>query len=988
LGGPSETHRTPRRRPGVARGARNAGLARGCAALALLAPPASSEDGGGHEPAVSFAREVRPILAERCLACHGPDAATRQARLRLDRPEGWLADLGGRAAVVPGDPGASELLTRVRAADEGERMPPPEHGPRLAPEQIATLERWIRAGATFERHWAYAPLGDPTPPRDVDPALVENDVDRFVLAALAREGLAPSPRADRRTLLRRVTFDLTGLPPTPDELAEFLADDSPDAYERAVERLLASRAYAEHWTRAWLDLARYADSNGFTIDGPRSMWPWRDWVLRAIDEDMPFDAFTVRQLAGDLLPGATHANVIATGFHRNTQTNEEGGAKDEENRVNAVHDRVATTAAVWLGTTLACAQCHDHKFDPFTQRDYYRLFAAFDSTEDGGVTTGPAASAPRTPEEEQAVTAYERRVALAEERLARATDEAAAGWRTWRPSEVRADNGTELVAELDGSFRAVGHDPEYAEYVLGGEVPPEGVAALRLEALPGVDLPGRGPGRSNGGNFVLSAVRVEWQPPGPADWRRVAIERAWADFEQDTRASGGGRYPAAGVLDEDPQSGWGVKPELGAPHVLHLALAQPLRGGRLRVALDQRFGSRHALGRFRLRSVGPDGAALVALERPQVPPAWRAAFEQRAAAADERPDLPTSLVLRERAEPRATHVFVRGSFLDPGERVTPGVPAALAHLARGRLPAEAEPFDRLALARWLASPDNALVLRVTVNRWWQAFFGAGLVETESDFGLRGASPSHPELLEWLARDFVAGGLSRKHVHRRIVTSATYRQIAPPQGALAERDPTNRLLARQRRLRLDAEAIRDAALVASGLYAPRFGGPPVQPPQPAGIFDFTQSARAWEPATGADRYRRTLYTRRWRSAVYPFLTTFDAPVPNVACTRRERTTSPLQALALANDPMMLELAAALGARARTEGGAGAAGVRRGFELALGREPSAEEEADLVAFVAAEEQRRRAAGAEPRLAAERAWAAFGRVLVNLDEFVTRP
>ena len=950
---------------------------------------------------MSFAHHVLPILAEHCVPCHGPDAAAREGGLRLDRPGrtggGWSSDLGGHAAVVPGDPAASALLERVRAQGR-RRMPPPHHSAALDASQISLLERWITDGAPYAEHWAYAPF------RDVDvPGLdaSAHPIDAFVDARLSEYGLERALPASRRVQLRRVSLDLTGLPPTPEELAAFLDDDEAGSYERAVDRLLGSKAYAEHWTRGWMDLARYADSNGFTIDGERSIWPWRDWVLRSIHEDEPFDRFTLRQIAGDLLPDATNADVIATGFHRNTQVNQEGGAKDEENRINAVHDRVATTGAVWLGTTTECARCHDHKFDPVTTRDYYRLFAFFDSTEDGGVHGEPQSLVARDVTEERRVKAYESDLRASRKALRAAEERAAEGWTTWQPSQTKADNGPELVPQLDGSYRALGQAPVYTVYSLTGAIPSGGVASVRIEALPEVGLPGGGPGRVDDGNFVLTNVRVEWRAPGETGWTQAPAARASADFEQDGRAEGGRHFAAAHVLDEDARTGWAVAPAFGRPHVLHLDLAQPVpaEAGELRLALAQEHGKNATLGRFRVRT------RPVPAHTPIVPVAWQEAFRDVQAVRRNRPDLPTSLVLRERSRPRQSHVLLRGNYLDPGEAVEPGFPAALGGPALSRAlesardPSRAARLDRLDLARWLTHPENALAHRVTVNRWWQAFFGAGLVRTENDFGLRGATPSHPELLDWLAQEFVRAGFSRKAVHRRIVTSATYRQQTAPAALVSPHDPTGGLLSRQRRLRLPAESIRDAALLASGLLAPRFGGPPVQPPQPEGVFAFTQATKSWVPSEGPDRYRRTLYTRIWRSSVHPFLSTFDAPPPTVSCTRRERSTSALQALTLANDPMIQELAAALGARARRASAAAAgtleepssqrrAAVRHGFLLALGRAPSSREESLLLRHVEREEARLLELGNERALASERAWTAVGRILINLDEFVTRP
>jgi hypothetical protein len=952
-------------------------------ALLVLASNRSALAGqDARESPVDFARDVRPLLAARCYPCHGPDEAKREARLRLDTPEGLAKELGEYHLLLPGAPAQSELYLRVSATDEDERMPPPESGPPLEARELELLRRWIEEGAPWHAHWAYAPLRDVEPPPVRDEAWIRNPIDRFVLARLEAEGLAPAPPADRRSLLRRVSLDLVGLPPTLGQLEAFLADADEGAYERAVEGLLASPHYAERWARHWLDLARYADSHGYTIDGGRSMWPWRDWVIRAIDADMPFDRFTIEQLAGDLLPEPTNAQLVATGFQRNTQTNQEGGAKDEENRVNAVFDRVDTTGAVWLGTTLGCARCHSHKFDPITQTEYFQLFAFYNQSEDGGVSSEPSVLVTDA-ESERALGDYEREERRLHGLFAAAGATARAGWTTWVPARATGSNGPELRIEEDASIRSIGHNPQTSDYVLEGKAPEDGLSSLRLEALPDLRLPKYGPGRSGSGNFVLERVRLyarslAAEEVGP--FEELSFARAAADYSQGFGPEGGNPYPVAAALEDEPRRGWAVSPRFGTPHVAHFELARPLAPGawEMRVVLEQNWGASHVLGRLRL-ACAPPGAAVA---EPQVPQAWSAAWEALVAHQSERPRLPSSLVMREREQPRPNRVFRRGNFLDPGATVEPGFPADLNAFA----PA-ARPQDRLDLARWLVDPRNALVQRVTVNRWWQQLFGLGLVETENDFGLRGSAPDHPELLEWLAREFVARDFSRKALLRLIVTSATYRQSSRPRAELAQRDPHNRLLARQSRLRVEAEVLRDSALRASGLLSPEVGGPPVQPPQPEGVFAFTQSMKSWQATEGTDRYRRTLYTRLWRSSTYPFLLTFDAPEANVTCTRRARSSTALQALTLANDPMLLELAAGLGERLRAAEAQGLDGCARGFELCLARRPDEAERALLRAHHDSQLQRQLAAGAERAAAELHAWTAVARVLFNLDEFLTR-
>ena len=965
------------------------------AAVALADRPQAGQEGQAAAAPVSWARDIRPLLAESCFQCHGPDEAAREADLRLDVREGYTADLGGYRAVEPGDPDASELLWRVDGAEGRDAMPPRKHADPLAPEQVELLRRWIAEGAPFEPHWAYASWREVVPPAVADETWPRNPIDRFVLARLEAHGVAPAPEADRRTLIRRLSLDLRGLPPTPSEVEAFLADDRPDAWERLVDRTLADPAFAERWARHWLDLARYADSHGFTVDGPRSMWPWRDWVVAAIDADMRFDRFTIEQLAGDLLPDATRATRIATGFHRNTQVNQEGGAKDEENRVVAVMDRVATTGSVWMGSTVACAQCHTHKFDPLTHEEYYRLYAFFDTTADGGVSAEPSLLVPPT-ELEPEVAAWERReaelyAALLDERARTVAD---GGWTVWTPDRVSGSNGPEFRPQTDGSWYVLGQNPVYSTYFLEGAPPVAGVQRLRVEALPDVRLPGGGPGRAGSGNFVLQQVRVLARVDGGA-WRPIALAGAAADFEQDTSAEGGDAYPASGVLAE--AGGWAVKPAFDTAHALELQFERPLPAfvEALRLELVQEFGDHHALGRFRVLLGGADagaaanppeaGAADGAAEAPRIRDPRRAAWTDYAAHRRARPRVPTTLVLQQAEVPRTTRLFRRGNFLDPAQELTPGFPAAMS----GFQP-EAVAEDRLDLAQWLIHPDNALTWRVTANRWWQQVFGTGLVATENDFGLRGAEPSHPDLLEWLAQETQRRGYSRKAMLRLLVTSATYRQSSRPRPELAAVADADALLARMPRLRLEGEVLRDAALAAAGLLDRTRGGPPVQPPQPDGVYAFTQSNRTWKADAAPARFRRSIYTRIWRSAPYPFYATFDQPAATAACTRRVRSNTPLQALAMANDPMMIEIAAgfadALLAVPDTTGGDAAAApagdtarLRTAFLRALARPPLPEEAALLLAHLA----ELRDFGDE-----HHAWTGVCRVLLNLDEFLTRP
>jgi hypothetical protein len=718
-------------------------------ALLAGAPPTRAAEA---VPArVAFNRDVRPILSDTCFACHGPDSAKRKAGLRLDTQEGALGKRRrGGPVVVPGKPDRSELYLRITSTDETERMPPPRAHRRLTARQVEVIRRWIAQGAKWQKHWALIPPVRPAVPPVKQRAWPRNPVDAFILARLEGEGLAPSGEAERTTLIRRVTLDLTGLPPTPAEVDAFLADKRPGAYERVVDRLLASPRYGERMVLEWLDAARYADSNGYQTDRTRTLWPWRDGVIEALNRNQPFDQFSLEQLAGDLLPRATLKQKVATGFHRNHMLNGEGGRIAEESRVDYVVDRVDTTATVWLGLTLGCARCHDHKFDPFTQKDYYQLFAYFNSINETGAVDrgGNAAPVLRLP----------------------------------TPAQKRR------LAELDRTIAAL---------------------ARRYQEL----------ARSRPAGY--------WQGQAAATLVRAPL--------------------AAALL--------AVPPELPA-----------------------------------LRKLGQARAARQAVERSVV----------------------QTMVMEERATPRDTFILIRGAYDKHGPKVSPGVPAALPPLPRG------SPANRLGLARWLVDPSNPLTARVTVNRYWQMFFGTGLVKTTEDFGVQGAPPSHPELLDWLATEFVRGGWDVKRLHRLIVTSATYRQSSRLTPALREKDPDNRLLARGPRYRLSSFVLRDQALAASGLLVQRLGGPPVKPYQPPGIWEeMSFGFIRYEQDKGEGLYRRSLYTF-WRRTVGP-TTLFDTSARQTCSVRQARTNTPLQALILLNDPTYVEAARALGERVLADGG---------------------------------------------------------------------
>ena len=923
----------------------------------------------------SWSDDVRPILAEHCFECHGPDEGTRNAGLRLDSEEGLLGTDGGPGAVDREEPHFSELLLRVTSKDDFDRMPPPEAGPALDEDDVAILQRWIEAGAKWEPHWAYGPLQVTAAP-DLTDAEDLTPIDRFISARLRSEGFDLAEHALPRDLIRRLHLDLTGLPPSFEDVRRFEMDPSDEAYAAEVDRLLGSIAHAEHWARFWLEAARYADSHGYTIDGSRSIWPWRDWVIRSIHADQPFSDFTVEQLAGDLLPGATREQRIATGFHRNTQINQEGGAKDEENRINAVIDRVATTGTIWLGATLGCAQCHTHKFDPITQTEYYGLFACLNSTVDGGVTDSPRLLVPRDETERAAVVAYEVEEARLASALAERRAEALEPFTVWQPEAARGSNGPELRLEEDGGYRVLGQNAVYSTYTFEGVAPGTGARHLRIEVLPQ-----GGPGRGRKRTFLLQEVRVltrategldaEWQP---IRLRSARASRGDGPVGPDTPATETRGIPLAGVIDADPETGWSLPEDWGEPEVLVVTFDEDLEpGAPIRLELVQEGGGNRTLGSFRLGL-----APRLAPDSTLVPATWREASRTLDLQTRLRPRVPTTLVLAERTTPRVTRRFDRGSFLEPREVITPHVPAALDR--SGSDP----PRDRLGLARWIAAPENALMRRVTVNRWWSCLFGRGLVETVDDFGVRGSRPSHPELLEWLAGEMLASGDSRRHVLRLMVLSRTYRQGRSVEPALLEMDPGNVLLGRRDLRRLSGEAIRDAMLVASGRLVARPFGPPVEPPQPPGVFAFTQTKKSWKSPAGEGRHRRSIYTRIWRSAPFPFFGTFDAPARDASCVRRTTTRTPLQALALVNDPQVMELARELVGRLDREYGPDGRGpdgdrIVAAFNWSLQRGPSAAEFGLVLTFV--DSVRRR----EGHRAA---WVGLARALFNMGEFTHVP
>jgi hypothetical protein len=916
---------------------------------------------------VHFGRDVLPVLSENCLHCHGADESNRKGGLRLDVREGAVAVRDGVAAVVAHQPEASELLRRITSRDPEEVMPTPKsHKAPLKPAQVEVLRRWIAEGAHWGKHWAFE-----RPQRLDPPGSGGHPVDRWVRASSERAGVQGAPRADAATLLRRVSFDLTGLPPSRGELEAYLADRAPGAWERAVGRLLESPHFGERMAMWWLDVARYADTDGFQSDATRTNWPWRDWVVDAFNRNQRFDSFTVEQFAGDLLPGASAEQKVATCFHRNHMANGEGGRDPEESRVDYVIDRVNTMGTAWLGLTLGCTQCHTHKFDPISHSEYYSLSAFFNSIDETGAAGGAAKpfqeyksahAEAAVQEAEQLVTDAKAQEAAAKEGARGAFSVALPAWieragadfREWTPLSAAAfesTEGTVLVQEADASVRATGPHPLQDEYRVASRVTMSRVTGLRLEVLPDAAHTHGGLSRGKSGEFILTDLKVQVRQRGRAEVRDIKVSGAVADYSSDKKANGG-YGDVKDALDDDPRNGWSTKgASLVEPHTAVFRLEEALvlePDEELLVELRQRSTLGDAnIGRFRLSVTDQLGETVNRLGRGPlaelaqsgitsagaVPEALRKRlFEQfledhspylsarqrlvvanaQVAEAKASAGKLKVLVLEERKKPRDTFVLLRGIWDKHGEQVAPGVPAAIAPWPAG------EPQNRLGLARWLVSPENPLTARVVVNQLWQLLFGEGLVRTPEDFGLQGERPTHPELLDWLAVEFVESGWDVKKLLTLLASSETYQQSSKVGAQELARDPQNKLLARGSRYRLPSWMLRDSALRAAGLLETRLGGPPVRPYQPSGVWEELFMGRfKYEPSIGPAQYRRTLYAF-WRRAIAPtFL--FDNAQRRVCEVRSLRTNTPLQALTLLNDETFRESARVLAARALDEGG---------------------------------------------------------------------
>ena len=1244
------------------------------------APSASAEHHETPQATLNYNLDIRPILADNCFACHGPDAKTRQANLRFDTKAGAFSEPSGYPVIVPGKPEESELHLRIASEDDSYRMPPAGFNKTLTPEQIEAVTQWIREGAKWEEHWAFTTPVRSTPPTVKNGDWVRNPIDAFILSRLEKEGLTPASEADKRTLIRRLSFDLTGLPPTREEVHQFLTDDSPDAYEKLIDAFMAKPEYGEHLGRFWLDVARYGDTHGLHLDNYREMWPYRDWVINAFNKNMPFDQFTTEQLAGDLLPEPTVDQRVATGFNRCHVTTSEGGSIDAEYYVRYAIDRANTTSTVWMGLTVGCAQCHDHKYDPITQKEFYQLYAYFNNiTEnamDGNRKDSPPVVKLPTPEQEAELAAFDEQITELDAQTKAPIPELDATqiawenrmprWTTLKPTSLYSKGGATLEVLEDNSILASGTNPEQETYEVIVDLPAGKWSAVRLEGIKDKSLPKGGIGRSSNGNVVLTDFAVFIAPPaepvvaessdGDADpepqtesetgiavsrqpsavskegvgssktssladsrkpkaeshsnetetaevddpWTPVQIVQAWADHEQVMGENSLGGV-IANAIDDKPETGWALDRRNENRQAIFLVAAPfGMEGGRLKIRLKHEFDLRQKqLGRFRLaltdattvypigskiglgnwHAAGPFTAehgnlAFYQVYEPETKPVntgntfevngktvkweqqthwvdeqvhndivgensatylfrnissvtqqkallhigsndalkvWMNGTEllaknvQRDAAADQEqvqvelkpgnntlllkivnysgpsgfyfrmesapPMLPanvvdiagtprgereaaqknqirdyyranitldknvnenahrafadlkdvfadlaatrqkrntldgsltTTLVMQERTEPRGAYILARGEYQHPGEQVYPETPAVLPAMLEDATP------DRLGFAKWLLSPEHPLTARVAINRFWQDIFGAGIVVTAEDFGTQGTPPVHPELLDWLATEFIASGWDIQAMLKLMLTSATYRQSAKVTPEKLERDADNALLSRAPRYRLDAETVRDNALALSGLLYTKVGGPSVKPPQPDGLWKavgFTGSnTDTFVKDTGADKiYRRSLYTFWKRTAPPPQMNILDAPSREACTIRRERTNTPMQALMLMNDPQFFEAARAFAERAIKEGGETTeTRLAYLFEAATARLPKPKEAALLLETFQAHHQE---LAANPEAAKElitvgestpdetldavevATWTMIANLILNLDEVLNK-
>lgn len=984
---------------------------------------------------IDFNRDIRPIFSENCYFCHGPDKNKRKADLRFDTRDGIFSTFKNHSTVTPGNPAQSELFRRVTATDPDERMPDPKSNKRLTDRQIALLKAWIQQGAPWKGHWVYQPLARPAVPEAGDAQFVKNDFDRFVLARLKEAGLEHAEEADRATQIRRLSFDLTGLPPMEADVQSFVADPSPGAYEKLVDRLLASPQFGERMAVWWLDLVRYADTIGYHSDNPMNVWPYRDYVINAFNANKPFDQFTREQLAGDLLPNSTQDQKVASAYNRLIETTEEGGAQPREYAIKYECDRVRNVSTVWMAATMACCQCHDHKFDPYSQKDFYSMAAFFADVQEAPI----GRREPGMPVLDEAQSAslknLDHRIADLKKTLEAQTPQLAAAQAEWEkhlqddpkvewtvltPTSAKARSGTELKVQEDGSILG----SKFANkdtFVIAAITDVAGITGIRLEAIPDPSLPAQGPGAAPNGNFVLTGVRVSAGKSKP-----VKLVHASADHSQDS-------FAVASALEAKAGAGWAVLPEIGKAHEAVFEPAEPIGAeGPTTLTVTLQFNSQyaqHEIGHLRLSvttAVAPAGREAppekirevlksdrqkwtdaqrkdVTAYYMSIAPLLQPVRDELAAAEKDKNDFeagaPKCLVSIT-GTPRQTRLLHRGNWQDDtGDVESPAVPHFLPQpkVHKDRL-------TRLELADWLVATDNPLTARVFVNRLCKMYLGTGISKSIDDLGSQGELPNDPELLDWLASEFVRSGWDVKHVVRLIVTSGTYRQSSRPTPLDQQLDPFNRLYARQSRMRLEAEMVRDNALKISGLLSLKMGGPSVKPYQPAGYWDALNfPTRTYEADKGENQYRRGVYTWWQRTFANPSLLAFDAPTREEATCERTQSNIPQQALVLLDDPTYVEAARVFAARILREGGSSTTDrIRFAYETALNRQPRAEE-IDVLATLLAKhlpeyQQDKQAAQKlvatgdaevpkDLNVSELAAWTSVSRVILNLSETITR-
>ena len=1010
-----------------------------CSVLLFIASSGSAK--------IDFNREIRPILSEHCFACHGLDDP--QGGLRLDFSE--FAYKGGKSgfpAITPGDLEESEILHRVVSTEEDDQMPP--KGEPLKPEQIKLLRQWIASGAEYAMHWAYVVPQRTTLPKVEKKDFVKTPIDHFILSKLEEKEWAPSEPAKKEKWIRRVSLGLTGLPPTLQEFENFVHDDSSRAREKVVDRLLASPRYGEHWARQWLDLARYADSNGFQADQLRDSWAFRDWVINAINQDMPFDQFTIEQIAGDLLPNATIDQKIATGFHRTPTCNVEAGVHPEENRVNQVFDRVNATGTTWLGTTMECAQCHSHKYDPFSQEEYFQMFAFFNNTplevenkSGKGVSYdfwGPKMDLPLPTDKQKQRDSLNAELEVRKEELAILDKEAKRNYKEWTqqklavrkekepewqvltPTKAFSDGGENLRIAKDRSLLAEGKSGDKSTYQIEVSVPAGTYKSIQMETMLHKSMKQNGPGRNttnSNPNFVLTELIIKLEGLSkPLDFGEVV-----ADFNQ------------AGFLPEqlfdgnlNTRNGWAISPEFGKAHWVQAEFAEPLvlsEDSKLHIEMKHLYGGGRNVGRPRF-SLSTDGVKkskadknrlheLLAKEKRN----GKEEKELRGIFDQENPKLlalqkkveglekslkkvtpPTTLVMVEMDEKRDTHVMARGSYLSPKQKVEADVPQVLNDWN------PKWPKNRLGLAKWLVDPENPLTARVVVNRWWGQFFGSGIVSTEEDFGSQSEPSTHPGLLDWLAVEFMEKGWSMKHIHKLIALSGTYGQSSKVTSSMLERDANNRFFLRGPRFRMTAEMIRDNGLQVADLLSDKMGGPPIYPPQPDGLWRQTgRNEPKYIAAKTEDRFRRGIYVIWRRAAPFASFVNFDGPDRASCHPKRSRTNTPLQALTLLNDQAYVEMALgfAVSILEKTEGQSDKGRVIHAVRRALSRDPSAREIEVLLSLLNEQSERLKSdsliakslLSQAPQIEVSEkldsdevgAWFFVANALLNLDETITK-